>query len=773
MMWAVRRPSHVLPLLAALLAAGPSAHAATQPGPPLLRAPAVDAPQLQNAGVWEAPPILVAGATAHRAGEFVYQDYLYDDLGAANGYAYPPDPRYAGNAADLVEVRLKPLPGETAIRLTYNSMVDPAVVATTLGLGSAPAPRDMPHGARARMPSAVFVTVQAGGADAVDAATGATIARGLPTLVDLARRQVEVRVPRAVFDGHDQRSVRVAAATGLWDPAAGAYVPQSAASFFNVAFRAGEPGGVPGGAFRSSRQAAALADGDLSPFFALADFVKLAAREDDERGVPRTGSIERIFASATEERQGRGDPRSRTRGCDSPCVAQYSGRLQPYTLYVPARPAPEGGFGLTLDLHACGASHNFAADSRRQRQLGERGAGHVVLSPLGRGGCYWFYGLSAADLFEAWADVVRRYPIDPRRTTATGISMGGHAAIRLAAAYPDLFARVAAVAPCPSAGIRWVSGGLPPGGRASRLVTMLPALRSIPVMTWQTATDESCPYFGPGRVGDVIAGLDRRGMTFTSWTFSGPSHNDLAGEALSESGPIAEFLGDARAAADPPRVGYTANVLLHEPLRGLPADAAYWLSEVRISRAHLKVGTIDVASAGFGVSRRRPSPALASSGRLEGGQLGPLEYASLSREPAGGQPTGRRRDRLDVRARNVASATVDPDRARVSCGVRIRARVARGPLLLRLAGCARSWALNDVCHATPVYDVVLRVPRGERRRSAAVFVAGRRLPVRRNRSRVDVRRAPGTVARARIVSLDASGRTIVRATTHRFCPSAG
>src|SRR5207244_3664199 len=50
-----------------------------RPGPDLLYEPLADAPQLQNAGAWSAPPILVSGASAYRDGEFLYQDYLYDD----------------------------------------------------------------------------------------------------------------------------------------------------------------------------------------------------------------------------------------------------------------------------------------------------------------------------------------------------------------------------------------------------------------------------------------------------------------------------------------------------------------------------------------------------------------------------------------------------------------------------------------------------------------------------------------------------------------------
>src|SRR5438874_13479589 len=107
-----------------------------RPGPDILYDSPAVAPQLGNTGVWHAPPILVSGATAYRAGEFIYQDFLYDDHGAKgpsrdpgdprasgdsfsapNGtYTYPTASAYANNAADLVELRVKPLPGATAFR---------------------------------------------------------------------------------------------------------------------------------------------------------------------------------------------------------------------------------------------------------------------------------------------------------------------------------------------------------------------------------------------------------------------------------------------------------------------------------------------------------------------------------------------------------------------------------------------------------------------------------------------------------------------------------
>ena len=110
-----------LPLVAAChIASGAVAPAGVniQPGPTALNNPPPRAPQLENTGIWIAAPILVSGSTAYRSGEFLYQDWLYDDRGATTNagaslarsgrYTYPTNiAAYFENAADFVEVRLK------------------------------------------------------------------------------------------------------------------------------------------------------------------------------------------------------------------------------------------------------------------------------------------------------------------------------------------------------------------------------------------------------------------------------------------------------------------------------------------------------------------------------------------------------------------------------------------------------------------------------------------------------------------------------------------
>ena len=298
--------------------------------------------------------------------------------------------------------------------------------------------------------------------------------------------------------------------------------------------------------------------------------------------MPTTGYMDRIFASAVEDRQGRGDAVSRKPGCVAPCALQYSGRLQPYALYVPARPAPARGFGLTVDLHGCGQTYNIGFGSQRQRQLGERGSGRIVLSPEARGDCYWYFGQAAADVFEAWADVARRHRLDPERTSIVGSSMGGYGAYKLAAAYPDLFARVGGVVPCPGAGIEWTGVRSLPGGRARSLAPLVDGLRSVPLMSWMTTADRACLYSHQVELIDRLADL---GYRYSTLTFDGVEHTALATASLSDAKPLAEFLGDAKVVQDPERVSYALSAAVSEPEYGLRADHAYWLSELRAAKA--------------------------------------------------------------------------------------------------------------------------------------------------------------------------------------------
>jgi hypothetical protein len=590
-----------------------------RPGPGILYRDPARAPQLQNRGVWSAGPILISGASAYRDGEFLYQDFLYDDHGARgasrdpndprtaedssydafslpNGtYTYPSDDVYANNADDLVELRVKAVGDATAFRITLNTMKEPDLVATTIAIGHSKRPRNFPHGANATAPARLFLTVNGDQADLLRARHRDPVKPAPKVSISERRRQIEVIVPHRAWDP-GERTIRLAAGLGLWDQTAERYlIPQESSdathpggafglsdptAFFNVAFRYHEPWqrvfpfdtvfSNPAW-WRDRRQGNELAEGDLSRFHASVDFGKLEAGVTDDlhgkrRGVPRHGRMDRILASHFESEQGA--DYSQLCGDPTDCLGELRGRLQPYAIYVPKQPPPPSGYGMTLLLHSLGASYNQFSRTRNQSQFANRGPGSIVITPAGRGADGWYYGHAGADTFEVWADVARRFDLDPRWTAVAGYSMGGYGTYKFATQFPDLFARAQPTVGPPGLGV-WVPPGDPePGGAASNTNRMLASVRHIPFLIWDGTVDELVPVPGPMA---QVQTFDDLGYRYVFDLFTTADHFALA--ANDQYAPAAKFLGAHRVNRNPAGTYYSLSA--HEPLpRHLPGGRA-------------------------------------------------------------------------------------------------------------------------------------------------------------------------------------------------------
>jgi dienelactone hydrolase len=723
--------------LLAFVATGGVAHAASlpsmpgqKPGPDLLYAKPVAAPQLTNRAPWRARPILVSGATSYRKGELVYQDFLFDDHGARelpdpadprtagnlfskpNGtYTYPSDARYAGNAADLVELRVRPARKSTRFRVTLNTLKDPSLVAFTVALGGSPGTaRAFPFGANVRAPADRFVTVHPGPsgklvAELTDAVTGKAVASAAPRVkLDTLRRQIDVDVSRRAWDP-GRRTVRIAAGVGLWDAANGRYLlPQASAdathpggagkatapaAFFNVAFRAGEPLQKPTEStnvllsaawWRDRDQGTALAAGDISRFFANVSFKKLARRTKDDTGVPRTGNLNRILASSFETAQGTDFAQS-CLATAATCPGQYRGRLQPYAVYVPKKPRPAAGYGMTLLMHSLGANYNQYSGTRNQSQFGERGPGSIVITPEARGPDENYENYGAADVFEVWADIARRYALDPDWTVTTGYSMGGFGSFKLGSQFPDLFARIQ-----PTVG-------------AELNTDVLASLRNVPVLMWNNDGDELA---NDALFTATAAKLDALGYRYELDAFAPcsnpacsplfPNHLQLA--VNDEYAPAAAFLGTAKVDRDPAHVTYVVDAARNHAELGLVGDHAYWVSGLKLRDPAKKgtggdpTGTIDATSRGFGAGDPVPSLSQVGAGTLPGGNFGTLAFRSLAKT-WGPPPPAPVANRLDVTLTNLSAATIDVKRARLTCDTQVNA-TSDGPATITLAGCNKT-----------------------------------------------------------------------------------
>jgi len=706
-----------------------------RPGPAMLYRKPATSPQLANRGPWHAKPILVSGTSAYRRGEFLYQDFIYDDHGARgtardqgdprsggdtfsmpNGtYTYPTSPRYANNAADLLELRVKALRRATAFRISLNTLKAPALVATTIAIGKSKQPAAFPFGANASAPAKLFLTVHGRKATLQSAATGKRVEPAPRVSISRRRRQIQVLVPHRAWNP-GQKRVRLAAGVGLWDSKASGYLtPGSSAdattpggaeglsnptAFFNVAFRYAEPWpdlSVDGGAdavvnpawWRDKAQAAALAAGDLTRFHANVDFAKLAGGKTDlgrgkKWGVPRYGPMDRIFASHFESKQGA--DYSVSCGNATECVGELRGRLQPYAIYVPKKPPPPGGYGLTLLLHSLAANYNQFSNSRNQSQFGDRGSGSIVITAAGRGPDGWYYGQAGADTFEMWADAARRYHLNPSWTDIAGYSMGGYATYKFATQYPDLFARAQPTVGPPGLGI-WVPPNDPtPGGAASNTNRMLASVRNIPFLIWDGTNDELVPVPGPVAQAQTF---DDLGYRYAFDLFAPPvDHFALASN--DEYAPAAKFLGTAKVDRNPSHVTYVVNPTMDFPKDGTVADHAYWLSglKLRDGSGAAPLGQVDARSEGFGAGDPAVHATSHSTGTLTGGNTGPLTYSEQSRS-WGKAPAAPRHDVLRLTVSNLSDVTVHLKRARLDCNAEVHGSTD-GPVTVHFPGCGQA-----------------------------------------------------------------------------------
>ena len=692
------------------------------PGPSILYQPLANSPQIENTGPWVATPILISGASAYRQGEFLYQDFIYEDSGAkgTNGagpgtYTYPTNPSYAGNAADLVEVRMKMLADGTAFRISYNTMLDPTLVAATIALGDSGVARGMPHGANVQVPAQLFVTVHGSTADIVDAASG-TVVPGVQAnvLVDTTRRQVHVCVPYAAIDPRPSGSLRVALGTGLWDNASGAYLlPQTTAdathpggkgnlstppALFNVAFRYNEPISGPTASFSVSpsyQQGTTLATGDITPFSVVINVNKLLAGTNDDMpgqvgGVPQSGYMNRIVVSHFEQAQGRGNAttlqpdRCPSTGCPPP---MYAGALEPYEIYVPPTPAPASGYGLWLNGHAAGGNQNNypSLASQWQIEIGQLNGGYISFTPNARGTAYWYYGQAGAEVFEVWADIAHNYKLDPSKSIIGGLSMGGFATWKLGGQFPDLFAAAPMIVPCPSAGTgyQFATPSNVPGGVASLMTLISPSFRNVPQYLWVGNKDTTCTYMYQVA---YVKGLDAMGYRYQWYTFPNVGHAYPLGN---EFAPMIQWVStQGSVVVNPPHIAYVLNNEMNEPNYGLNADHAYWISGLVMRNTALTppTGQIDVFSHGFGQGAPPLMPIQTQSGQFQGAS-GPVPYLLQSRD-WGAAPAIPATDVIDIVARNVSEVTINPARASVDCNVQLNVQTD-GPLLVHFFGCTR------------------------------------------------------------------------------------
>lgn len=705
-------------MIAAMLMAAPVAGAAPpeslpdgrygqRPGPPLLYDEPPTAPELSVDRPFSARPLLVSGTDAYRDGEYLYQDYLFDDHGAdtnpgmgnndqkpgpddfspaAGDVTYPQDRDFASNAADLVEFRVRPNAEALVYRLTLNTVKRRSLPIAGIGIDTDGDAGEgqvaWPGGAGVSSPGVDrFITAWGSGAEIARVPGGESRRlRDAAVQFNARTNQMTIRVPRTAMDP-GERTWRYVAGVGLHDgqggfrqippgPATeaepGSGGPSDAPGVFNLAFRFDEPQtsqpgpGVPPEDFNQpsppyttfpgvgnwfeDEQARVLANGRTGGFHADVDFGALAGGADERLHAPGREQA-RIFASGLDRPEG---VRHR--------FPEFGGQLQPYLLTVPRSYRRKQPPGLTFSLHSLGGTYTqYAVFSPSQLdQFGPR-RGNLVATPLGRGHDGWYTGAGELDFFEVWRDVANRFALDPARSYLSGYSMGGYGTYKLGVEYPDLFARAFTTVGPPGLGI-WVPPAPPqPGGEISNSNNLLENARWLPYMNWVAEQDELVPYPGPTAQQNRF---DELGLRSTLETFQG-DHFTLA--VLDEWGAAADFLGDRRVTRRPSRVGYAFMPGADRPALGLEHDHAYWVSRLRARNLRGDPQTdparaeLDAVSSAFGEGRPQTEPVIGAGSPAEGRPSPSIirgtRWTGLVDRPES--------NRLRLRLKNVAGALID------------------------------------------------------------------------------------------------------------------
>ena len=346
-----------------------------------------------------------------------------------------------------------------------------------------------------------------------------------------------------------------------------------------------------------------------------------------------------------------------------------------------SKPRPASGYGLTLLLHSLSAMYNQYLGTRNMSQLAERGPGSIVITTESRGPDEGYENYGAADVFDAWADVARRFRLDPAWTAISGYSMGGIGTFKLGAQFPDLFAKAQPVV----------------GDEGNSDV--LASLRNIPVLMWNNHGDELVNEASFEKTANALDSLGYRYETDAFQPCANPGCSPLFPNHLQLAindwfAPAAAFLGTTNVDRNPAHVTYVVDTARNHSKIGVVGDHAYWASGLKLRDPNKNgpggdpIAKIDALSHGFGTTDPVVSSPGTGAGTLSGGNFGTLAFTRQFRTWGPALPA-LKLDRIDLTATNLATATINVQRAHVDCQVQVNI-TTDGPLTVTLPGCGRT-----------------------------------------------------------------------------------
>ena len=429
------------------------------------------------------------GTSRFAGGALFWSDFLYDDHGATGvlvdiptgglvpprgTYVYPAGPA-ARNGADIFRVAVGLTETDTWWRVDWNTLLDPSVPIAlfTFDTDRGQAPTDQwPAGAGVRSAGIdLALLVSAAGARLIDLTTDESTP--VEHTVDTSSRSFLARIPRSLVEPAGTWTVRLASGLANDEGDGFAEVPfirgalPGQPNVYNIAFRTHEQEEAHLNFWSDQAQADALTDGDVSQFSLAVLWDQLADRLTTDEPVVR-GTSTRWYVSSVELGQGIAETDVLS------TEPQFLGRVQPYSVCLPATYAPGRKLPLTLLLHSLVLGQNqFAAiDPRLLHQVCDD-RDSVVVTPLARGPSCWYFDEGELDVWEVWARVAEQLGTDPNRTVISGYSMGGYAAYKLGLTYPEVFAQAVVLAGPPTCGVRLlpdvdIPGDLNPDSHCAR-----------------------------------------------------------------------------------------------------------------------------------------------------------------------------------------------------------------------------------------------------------------------------------------------------------------
>jgi pimeloyl-ACP methyl ester carboxylesterase len=597
----------------------------------------------------------VAGTVDICRGELVYRDYVYDAFGAASHPrpapfacygSIPADPAVLtgqdgygmlppagerrtepGNLADLVALRVQVQGKRLHVRAELNTLFDPAstkvvfVVATGGGLLDAGRALPAVNGVRGIGWDHALVLA--------DGEPGVT--------VDVDRNELRGSMPLP-----SGSTWRLQAVTATAD-----------GTVMNVAFRGTEECGF----WWENRQAFALASGDISQFHHRVDVADLSSRVTRMAPTPRGQTLQRVYVSEFPLGEGvspDGIPGPAHGGGDSASqeVSQAFNLLgvhQPYGFYLPDQDGPHG---LQVLMHGLTENHSArfylagGTGGRITDHIGEA-RNRVLAAPTGRGWKGWYSSYSERDVLDVLDDVAATYSIDEDQVVASGYSMGGYGAMRLASLHPDRFAGV----------VNWVGftgdfvAGTPLAGQADSAVGALGSaldlvgnMRHIPGAHLYAGADEL--VLAPGAL-ELERRLAAEEVPSTFYFHPAAEHLTLAvlDDWRKESADTAGLTRPDRV----DRVTFRTDRRFFFPDLDIVPDRAYWVSGIEPASN----GYADVDARSWGCGREVPTMAVSRG-------AGPMPVPWISQVVAATRVTDEpARDHLEMDLANVAALHVD------------------------------------------------------------------------------------------------------------------